>query len=606
MRPALAPHVQLLGEMQGTGFKERQWLLRRHDHFIQLTELLYRIAERADGVHTLEEIATEVTEATDWLVSAENVRQLLQTKLIPLGLIAPEVGAVLSQRETGGESRMLSEHRTSSPLRVNMRMKGIKPRHIEPIAKVLQVLHAPPVLIPLLIAIAIAHGWVYLMHGITGSLHAAFYTPGLWLAVLAIMIVAGIFHEFGHASALQYGGGKVRGMGVGLYLIYPAFYTDVTDSYRLGRWARVHTDLGGFYFHLIFALGLIALYIASGQEFLLIPVLLINLNILYQCLPFVRFDGYWALADLTGVSDFFSQIGPFLRSILPRAGQSGGKLPELKSWVKGVFTAYILFTIPVLSLFVLLMVARFPAMLVLTWDSARIQLGKFSYAQGSGEVLGMVEPLMQMLVLALMLSVSVYLLYSVSRTLCRTLWHWSKPSPLRRTAGACLLLGVVWLIGLLWTPYLSYGRSPTFAGLQRFEITERAHIQGPVVYPQIPPVGGSHAAVWQNCGFYDRPVANENAVHSLEHGAVWITYRADVPPAEVEWLRQLVRHQPYVLVSLFPEAPAPVVVSAWGHQLQLASSQDPRLGQFVRQFRLSTQAPERGGPCTAGIGTPQR
>jgi putative peptide zinc metalloprotease protein len=606
MRPALAPHVQLLGEMQGTGFKEPQWLLRRHDHFIQLTELLYRIAERADGVHTLEEIATEVTEATDWLVSAENVRQLLQTKLIPLGLIAPEVGAVLSQRETGGESRMLSEHRTSSPLRVNMRMKGIKPRHIEPIAKVLQVLHAPPVLIPLLIAIAIAHGWVYLMHGITGSLHAAFYTPGLWLAVLAIMIVAGIFHEFGHASALQYGGGKVRGMGVGLYLIYPAFYTDVTDSYRLGRWARVHTDLGGFYFHLIFALGLIALYIASGQEFLLIPVLLINLNILYQCLPFVRFDGYWALADLTGVSDFFSQIGPFLRSILPRAGQSGGKLPELKSWVKGVFTAYILFTIPVLSLFVLLMVARFPAMLVLTWDSARIQLGKFSYAQGSGEVLGMVEPLMQMLVLALMLSVSVYLLYSVSRTLCRTLWHWSKPSPLRRTAGACLLLGVVWLIGLLWTPYLSYGRSPTFAGLQRFEITERAHIQGPVVYPQIPPVGGSHAAVWQNCGFYDRPVANENAVHSLEHGAVWITYRADVPPAEVEWLRQLVRHQPYVLVSLFPEAPAPVVVSAWGHQLQLASSQDPRLGQFVRQFRLSTQAPERGGPCTAGIGTPQR
>jgi hypothetical protein len=90
--PALAPHVQLVGEMQGTGFKERQWLIRRHSQFIQLTELLYRVAEYANGVRTLEEIATEVTEATDWLVSADHIRQLLQTKLMPLGIIAPAAG----------------------------------------------------------------------------------------------------------------------------------------------------------------------------------------------------------------------------------------------------------------------------------------------------------------------------------------------------------------------------------------------------------------------------------------------------------------------------------------------------------------------------------
>ncbi|MBA3445542.1 MAG: hypothetical protein H0T58_11920, partial [Gemmatimonadales bacterium] len=88
-----------------------------------------------------------------------------------------------------------------------------------------------------------------------------------------------MFHEFGHASALRYGGGRVRGMGAGFYLIYPAFFTDVTDSYRLGRWARVRTDLGGFYFHLTFALGLIGLYWVTGQEFLLVVVLLINLDI---------------------------------------------------------------------------------------------------------------------------------------------------------------------------------------------------------------------------------------------------------------------------------------------------------------------------------------
>jgi putative peptide zinc metalloprotease protein len=239
-------------------------------------------------------------------VSADNVQQLLQMKLIPLGLIAPTDSVIVPQGEITGKEPV------SSPLRINMHMKVISPRRIEPIARMFQVLHSPPVLIPVLIAIAIAHGWLYLMHGITGSIHAAFYTPGLWLTVLAIMIMAGIFHELGHASALQYGGGKVRGMGVGLYLIYPAFYTDVTDGYRLGRWSRVRTDLGGFYFHLIFALSLIILYVVFGQEFFLIPVLLINLDILYQCLPFVRFDGYWALTDLAGVPDLLSQMGLIL------------------------------------------------------------------------------------------------------------------------------------------------------------------------------------------------------------------------------------------------------------------------------------------------------
>jgi hypothetical protein len=79
-----------------------------------------------------------------------------------------------------------------------------------------------------------------------------------------------------------------------------------------------------------------------------------------------------------------------------------------------------------------------------------------------------------------------------------------------------------------------------------------------------------------------------------------------VPRVEVDQLRQLARRQPYVLVSPFPEASAPVVASAWGQQLLLDSSQDPRLGQFIRLFRLGPQAPERGGPCTRGIGTPQR
>src|SRR5919205_3675464 len=117
-------------------------------------------------------------------------------------------------------------------------------------------------------------------------------------------------------------------MGVGFYLSLPTFYTDTTDAYRLGRWARLRTDLGGVYFHLVFGLGLMALYFITRQEVLLAVVLVISMDILYQLIPYVRLDGYWALADLTGIPDLFSQMGPFLRSVLP---VPGSKLPRLKS-----------------------------------------------------------------------------------------------------------------------------------------------------------------------------------------------------------------------------------------------------------------------------------
>ncbi len=130
------------------------------------------------------------------------------------------------------------------------------------------------------------------------------------------------------------------------------------------------------------------------------------------------------------------------------------------------------------------------------------------------------------------------------------------------------------------------------------------HTDGVVDYAQTPPVGGEHNPVWQNCGFYDEPVANENAVHSLEHGAVWITYSPDLPQDQVEVLRDLANSQTYILVSPYPDLPSPVVASAWGKQLSLESADDPDLERFVRAYRQGPQTPERGAVCTNGIGQP--
>jgi putative peptide zinc metalloprotease protein len=199
-------------------------------------------------------------------------------------------------------------------------------------------------------------------------------------------------------------------MGVGLYFIYPGFFTDATDSYRLGRWARVRTDLGGFYFSLIFAAGLIALSIVSGQEFLLVVVLLINLDIIRQTIPFFRFDGYWALADLTGIPDLYSMMGPFLKSLLPIPGRVGRQLPRMKPWVTIVFVVYMLITLPLIAHFMTGLLRGAPHLLAILWDALQAQTVAFSSAQRQGDRLGSLAAVAQAAILALEIAGLVFFL----------------------------------------------------------------------------------------------------------------------------------------------------------------------------------------------------
>lgn len=141
--------------------------------------------------------------------------------------------------------------------------------------------------------------------------------------------------------------------------------------------------------------------------------------------------------------------------------------------------------------------------------------------------------------------------------------------------------------------------TPSLAGVQTFKVSQ-GHVETPVTYAQTPPAGGEHNPVWLNCGVYDQPVPNENAVHDLEHGAVWVTYRPDLPAADVEKLRSEIPDT-YMVLSPYPGLPAPVVASAWGKQLRLTGADDPRLEQFIREYHQGPQTPEPGAPCTGGL-----
>jgi len=402
-RPKLAPGVCLRGEMRGTGFADRQWLLERDGGFIQLTELLYRICEHADGQRTLHELAADVGRVIERSVGPGDVRYLIATRLIPLGLIADAVPA-------GEQSPPVR-----SPLELNARMKLIGAVTIERFARPLRHLFAPAAIVVLLLLVIGAHVWLYLMHGVNSGLRQLLYHPALLVAVVALTLFSGAVHELGHAAALRYGGGRARGMGVGFYLVFPAFYTDTTESYRLRRAARIRTDLGGFYFHLLFASGVIAAAAISGQSFLLVVALLINLDILRQSIPLVRLDGYWALADLTGVPDLFSQAGPFLRRLLPNRRRAGSTLPPLKRWVAAAFALYLALVVPFLALGLFLVATRLPYAFELARESIHLQLDAFAAARSGGDIAEMASALLQIVLLWLPALGGVYLIFVVAR-----------------------------------------------------------------------------------------------------------------------------------------------------------------------------------------------
>jgi Protein of unknown function (DUF3105) len=138
------------------------------------------------------------------------------------------------------------------------------------------------------------------------------------------------------------------------------------------------------------------------------------------------------------------------------------------------------------------------------------------------------------------------------------------------------------------------------AGVVHKDITERNHTDGRVNYPDSPPMGGNHNPAWADCTgtVYTRPVANENAVHSLEHGAVWITYRPGLAPAGISALQALVRGRDYTMMSPFPGLDRAVSVQSWGNQLKTDDPADPRITRFVTTYRQNPETtPEPGATC---------
>src|SRR2546423_942049 len=248
-KPRPARGIDLIGRYEGSGFKEPPFIARRADgQVIQLAPLLYVMAELADGQRTNEEIAAGVSEAIERGVSADNVRQLIDERLRPLGVIAPADG---SEPELQKADPLLA---------LKLRAALVPERVVNAVTRIFKPLFFPPMIVLVLAGLVAMDVWLFFHHGIAQSLREVLYSPALLMMMLGLVILSAAFHECGHATACSDGGARPGAMGAGLFIAWPAFYTDVTDAYRLGKGGRLRTDLGGVYFNVVFMLAVVGAY----------------------------------------------------------------------------------------------------------------------------------------------------------------------------------------------------------------------------------------------------------------------------------------------------------------------------------------------------------
>jgi putative peptide zinc metalloprotease protein len=226
---------------------------------------------------------------------------------------------------------------------------GIVPEHVVwRIAGLFGTMFWPPVILAMLASFLALDGLIIAQGGlrqIVPSTMALISQPAWTLFVMGSLVASAAFHECGHVSACRYGGARPGKMGIGLYLVWPALFSTVTDSYRLDRLGRLRTDLGGIYFNAVFITGMNAAYLDARAPWLLVAVIALHFATAIQFLPTVRLDGYYILSDLVGVPDLFSRIGPVLTSINPRR-PSHPQVQELKPWARRTVTLWVLMVVP--------------------------------------------------------------------------------------------------------------------------------------------------------------------------------------------------------------------------------------------------------------------
>jgi len=430
--------VELLGEVPGSGYAVAPCLARRADgQTVQLTSLLDAVLSAVDGTASVEEVAARVRERTGRPVSGDNVEVLLE-RLREQGLVV----------QADGSEPVL--RRTNPLLGLSLRVQVSDPERTRRLTAPFARLFHPVLVVAVLAVFGWACWWLLVTKGLASATSEAFGRPGLLLALLALTVLSAGFHEFGHAAAARRGGATPGVMGAGLYLVWPAFYTDVTDTYRLGRRARVVTDLGGLYFNAIVVVASVGAWWVTRVDAVLLLVVAQVLQMVRQLLPLVRFDGYHVLADLTGVPDLYARMGPTLRSWLP--GRDEPEATALKPWARTVITAWVLLVVPLMVVVLVSVVLALPRVVGTALAGTQREWSLASRATGDADWIGTLGHGLGALLVLLPVAAVAYLLVRLVRRVVPATWRATAGRPLRRGLAVVLALGLLVALVLAWWP----------------------------------------------------------------------------------------------------------------------------------------------------------
>jgi putative peptide zinc metalloprotease protein len=438
--PSRPDGLELIGEMVGSGYRTAPSLVRRGDgQTLQVTPLLYAVLEAVDGRRGYDEIAERVSARTGRSVAASDVETLVERELRPQGLLLRADGTAPELKRSNPLTGLRFKLALTDPVRTR--------RLTEPFTALFHWW----VWLPLLVVFGWLSWWLLMDRGLASATYQAFAKPNLLLLVVAITLLSAGFHEFGHAAAARRGGAQPGVMGAGLYLLWPAFYTDVTDSYRLGRLARVRTDLGGLYFNAIVAVAIAAVWWVSGWDALLLVVAAQILQMVRQLTPLVRFDGYHVLADLTGVPDLFSRIGPILTSFWPTRWRDP-RVSQLKWWARLLVTAWVLIVVPVLLFCLVALVLAAPRLFGTAWESLGREQSQLAQHWDAGQFLDALGAGMAMAAIALPILAMTLIFGRVLVSLVRTLVRRTAGHPVRRAGATVLVSAMALALAVAWWP----------------------------------------------------------------------------------------------------------------------------------------------------------
>ena len=438
--PARSAGLELIGEMVGSGYRTPPSLVRREDgQTLQLTPLLYAIVEAVDGRRPYSEIAEVVSARTGRTIAASDVETLVQRELRPRGLLL----------QADGTAAALERSTPLTGLRFKLAVTdaALTRRLTDPFT----VLFHWWVWLPLLAVFGWVAWWLLMDRGLASAAYQAFAKPELLLVVIVVTVLSAGFHEFGHAAAARRGGAQPGAMGAGWYLLWPAFYTDVTDTYRLGRAGRIRTDLGGLYFNAIVAVAITAIWWASGWDALLLIVAAQVLQMIRQLAPLVRFDGYHVLADMTGVPDLFSRIGPILASFWPTRWRDP-RVAELKWSARLVVTAWVLVVVPLLLFCFVSVVLAVPRLIGTAWAGLGREWAQATLHWDAGQYFDAIGAVLAMGVLTLPILLIAVVLGRVLTSVVRALWRRTSGRPVPRAGASALVLALAAVLAFAWWP----------------------------------------------------------------------------------------------------------------------------------------------------------